>query len=79
MRRPCRRGRSPHPEKLQSFHDKCAARMLEFQDWRPEDLRSIDAPTLILIGDADVVRPEHAVEMYRLLPHGRLAVLPGAR
>lgn len=53
--------------------------MLEFQDWRPEDLRSIDAPTLILIGDADVVRPEHAVEMYRLLPHGRLAVLPGAR
>jgi pimeloyl-ACP methyl ester carboxylesterase len=68
---------SPHPEKLQSFHDKCVARMLEFQDWRPEDLRSIDAPTLILIGDADVVRPEHAVEMFRLLPHGRLAILPG--
>jgi hypothetical protein len=23
------------------------------------------------------VRPEHAVEMYRLLPHAKLAILPG--
>jgi len=34
-------------------------------------------PTLVLAGDADVVRPEHAVSTYRLLPHARLAVLPG--
>ena len=33
--------------------------------------------TLIVIGDADIIRPEHAVEMFRLLPHGQLAVLPG--
>jgi pimeloyl-ACP methyl ester carboxylesterase len=32
----------------------------------------------VIIGDADVVRPEHAVEEFRLLPHPRLAVLPGA-
>jgi pimeloyl-ACP methyl ester carboxylesterase len=68
---------SPHPEQLQTFHDKCAQRMLEFKDWRPEDIRSIQAPTLILIGDADSIRPEHAVEMYRLLPHGQLAIVPG--
>ena len=30
-----------------------------------------------MIGDQEIVRPEHAVEMYRLLPHGRLAILPG--
>jgi hypothetical protein len=24
-----------------------------------------------------VVRPEHAVEMFRLLPHARLSILPG--
>ncbi len=46
------------------------------------------APTLIIIGDADIVRPEHAVEMLRLLgggvagdfaglPNVQLAVLPG--
>jgi len=68
---------APHPEQLRAFVTKCATRMLEFKDWAPEAIRSIDAPTLVLIGDADVVRPEHAVEMFRLLPHGQLAVLPG--
>jgi len=68
---------APHPEQLPTFHDKCVKRMLEFKDWRPEDIRSINAPTLIMIGDADVIRPEHAVEMFRLLPHAQLAVLPG--
>jgi pimeloyl-ACP methyl ester carboxylesterase len=29
------------------------------------------------IGDRDVVRPEHAVEMYRLIPNAQLAILPG--
>jgi hypothetical protein len=31
-----------------------------------------------MIGDKDVVRPEHAVEMFRLLPNARLSILPGA-
>jgi pimeloyl-ACP methyl ester carboxylesterase len=68
---------APHPEQLPTFHDKCAKRMLEFKDWRPQDIRSIEAPTLVMIGDGDIVRPEHAVEMFRLLPHAQLAVLPG--
>jgi pimeloyl-ACP methyl ester carboxylesterase len=68
---------APHPEQLPAFHDKSVARMLEFTDWPPEDLRSIDAPTMIMVADGDIVRPEHAVEMFRLLPHARLAVLPG--
>jgi len=68
---------SPHPERLQSFHDKSVRRMLDFQDWPAEAIRSIAAPTLVLIGDRDVVRPEHAVETFRLLPHGQLAILPG--
>lgn len=67
---------APHPEQFRNFSDKGVKRMLEFKDWRPEDIQSIDAPTLIMIGDADIVRPEHAVEMFRLLPHARLAVLP---
>ena len=68
---------APHPEALQTFHDKCRDRMLEFKDWKEDDIRSIAAPTLVIIGDTDVIRPEHAVEMFRLLPHGQLAVLPG--
>ena len=68
---------APNPENLPIFHDKCVERVLEFRDWSPEDIQSINSPTLILIGDADIIRPEHAVEMFRLLPNARLAVLPG--
>jgi pimeloyl-ACP methyl ester carboxylesterase len=32
---------------------------------------------LIIIGDKDVVTPEHAVEMHQLLNNSRLAVIPG--
>jgi pimeloyl-ACP methyl ester carboxylesterase len=68
---------APRPEDLQSFHDKCARRMVEFQDWPASSLQGITAPTLVMTGDADIIRPEHAVEMYRLLPHAQLAILPG--
>jgi pimeloyl-ACP methyl ester carboxylesterase len=68
---------APHPEQLRVFHDKCATRMREFKDWPADDVRSIAAPTLVMVGDADSVRPEHAVELFRLLPRSKLAVLPG--
>jgi len=34
----------------------------------PEQLQGIRAPTLIIIGDEDIVTPEHAVEMFRTIP-----------
>ena len=60
----------------------------ELKDWPTEAVQALKAPTLIIIGDSDIVRPEHAVEMFRLrgggvagdaagLPHSQLAVLPG--
>jgi pimeloyl-ACP methyl ester carboxylesterase len=51
--------------------------MVEFRDWPRAEIHSIAAPTLIVTGDHDIVRPEHAVDLYRLLPHARLAILPG--
>lgn len=67
---------SPHPERLQSYFRKSVDRMLEFEDWPDELVRSIAAPALVVAGDADVVRTEHAVELTRLLPRARLAILP---
>jgi pimeloyl-ACP methyl ester carboxylesterase len=60
----------------------------ETQDWSPEAIRAIKAPALLIVGDSDIVRPEHAVELFRLFgggvpgdivgrPASRLAVLPG--
>jgi pimeloyl-ACP methyl ester carboxylesterase/ketosteroid isomerase-like protein len=68
---------SPHPEQLSTFFGKSVQRMREFKDFSVEDIQSIRAPTLVMIGDSDNIRPEHAVELFRLLPHGRLAIMPG--
>ena len=42
-----------------------------------EDLNHIQTPTLVLIGQHDLVRLEHATAMARALPRGQLAVVPG--
>lgn len=68
---------APHPENLRLFHDKAARRMREFKDIPSEAVRGVTAPALVVVGDADVIRPEHAVETFRLLPNARLALLPG--
>ncbi|MNJ06261.1 2-hydroxymuconate semialdehyde hydrolase [compost metagenome] len=68
---------APEPGHLQLMHDKAVRRMREFQDIAPEVIGGITAPTLIVVGDSDVVRPEHAVELFRLLPQAQLVVLPG--
>lgn len=68
---------APDKSQLQTMHDKCARRMIEFTDWSEDDLKLIKSPSLIVIGDKDVVTPEHAVEMSRLIPDCSLAVLPG--
>jgi pimeloyl-ACP methyl ester carboxylesterase len=63
-------------ESLQSFFDKCVERMRNFKDIPDDAIRGIAAPTLVICGDADVVRPEHAVETFRLISHAQLAILP---
>lgn len=68
---------TPDPIKLRAMHDKDAARMRGFRDVPDADLKSLRARTLVLIGDRDVVKPEHAVELTRLIPDARLMILPG--
>ncbi len=45
--------------------------------WTADDLRAVETPTLVLVGDDDFIRVSDAVEAAELLPHGQLAVLPG--
>lgn len=68
---------NPDRAALVNMHDKDLARMLTFTDWDPADIQSIRAPTLVVVSDRDVVRPEHAMELVHLLPDGRLAVFLG--
>ena len=83
--------KSPHPdlEHLQGLLDKLGATYKGgFPDRTDDEVRAIDAPTLITVGDADMVSLEHAVEFLRLrggdvngdfegVPASQLAVFPG--
>lgn len=68
---------NPDPKGLQAMFDRDVARMAGFKDISERQIQSIQAPALVLNGDADVVRVEHALELSRTLPHAKLAILPG--
>lgn len=42
-----------------------------------DDLARISAPTLVLVGDDDMVLLEHTVALFRAIPGSELAVIPG--
>jgi pimeloyl-ACP methyl ester carboxylesterase len=62
---------------LQRMHDRDAKRMVNFKDIPNEQIESIKAPTLIIIGDKDVITPEHALELHRQIQNSELAIIPG--
>ena len=69
---------APHPENLESFFYKSRNRMRDFKDVSDQAIASITASTLVISSDRDVMRPEGAIALFRLLPHAQLAILPGA-
>jgi pimeloyl-ACP methyl ester carboxylesterase len=79
---------APHPEHWHQLVSKVGELDRATVGWSSETIRSVKAPMLLMIGDSDIVRPEHVVEMFRLvgggvagdlagLPRSQLAVLPG--
>lgn len=68
---------NPDPAALLNMFHKDAERMQNFKGWTDAEVHAIQAPAFVVIGDEDLVLPENAVKMSRLLPHGCLAILPG--
>lgn len=79
---------APDPEAFPALVAKLTKLDATPYAWPPEAIQAITAPTLIVIGDSDGIRPEHAVALFRLrgggvfgdlagLPAAQLAVLPG--
>lgn len=80
--------KSPNPDKLQQLLDKLGAYAQEEKGWEDAQIEGIAAPTLITVGDCDMVRLEHAIRFLQLrggdvngdfagVPASQLAVLPG--
>jgi pimeloyl-ACP methyl ester carboxylesterase len=81
---------APRPQDFPRLLDKIGAAMREDFDYT-RDIARITAPVLFVQGDADIVPPSHAVELFGLLgggkkdggwdgsgkPKSRLAILPG--
>ncbi|RYD75186.1 MAG: alpha/beta hydrolase, partial [Sphingobacteriales bacterium] len=68
---------NPDTNALHKMYERDVARMQSFPDISDEEMRSITAPAFIIIGDKDVVTPEHAVQMHNLISNSRLAIIPG--
>jgi pimeloyl-ACP methyl ester carboxylesterase len=79
---------APNPEDWPTLIEKVKELEREFVGWPAEDIAAIESPTLLIMGDADIVRLDHAAEMIQLLgggvpgdfgglPSDQLAVLPG--
>jgi pimeloyl-ACP methyl ester carboxylesterase len=65
------------PNNLQVMHDRDAKRMVHFKDIPDAQITAIKAPVLIIIGDKDVILPEHAIELHRQITNAELAIIPG--
>ncbi|MDF3039957.1 MAG: alpha/beta hydrolase fold protein [Thermomicrobiales bacterium] len=79
---------APNPDGFPALVRKVRDLTSTAGEWPVEAIRAIAAPTMIVIGDADIIRPEHAVELFRLrgggvpgdfapMPPAQLAILPG--
>ncbi len=53
------------------------ARMQNFKDISDDKIHAIQAHTLVINANAEVVRFEHAMQLAHTLPHAQLAILPG--
>ena len=69
---------APDPGHFEAFAAKASQAAGNLKGWTAAELGGITAPMLLVFGDHDFIRLEHAVEMHGLIPGAQLAVLPGA-
>ncbi|MCC5987365.1 MAG: alpha/beta hydrolase [Pararhodobacter sp.] len=82
---------APEPGRFGVLVDKMRDAMLAGMGWEEDEIRAIDAPTLLIVGDTDIVQPAKVLELFQLLggtssegpmgpqvnPDRQFAVLPG--
>lgn len=68
---------APDPDHFFAFLEKIQPAVHDFEAWTDEQLARLTMPILMIIGDTDFVRLEHAVQMQNRLPDSQLAILPG--
>jgi pimeloyl-ACP methyl ester carboxylesterase len=83
---------TPDPRAFEAYIEKMRTLSANEQDITDAQMRAIPAKTMVIVGDADAVKPEHAVAMFKLrgggdeeapatgmltkVPAARLVILP---
>jgi pimeloyl-ACP methyl ester carboxylesterase len=80
---------APNPDGFPALVEKIKALEANTFAWPEKEVSAIAAPVLLIYADSDASRPEHMVELFRLLgggvpgdltglPKSQLAIIPGA-
>jgi pimeloyl-ACP methyl ester carboxylesterase len=69
---------SPNPEKIPEIRRKLKNLMEKYPNFTEKQLREIKTPTLVIVGDHDIISLDHTVSLFASLPHAELFVIPGA-
>lgn len=71
---------APDPGHFSEFIGKTGNLMNKtWQGWSDEELYRLAAPTLLMIGDHDFIKPQHAFRMQELITGSHVAVLPDTK
>lgn len=70
---------APDPDGFFAFLERLQPVVHDWSGWTAEEIRSVAAPTFLVVGDRDFVRLDHAAEMLETFQDCRLAVLPDTR
>lgn len=62
---------APHPEDWPTLVSKVSQLMSSRYDWSDAIAKDLKAPILHIVGDADSVRPGHALKLYELIGGGK--------
>lgn len=67
------------PKRAGIIFDKLNELDLKHPNFTLDQLHSIQAPTLVMAGDHDIIRLQHTIKLFKNLPHSQLCIVPGAQ
>lgn len=69
---------APNPEHWSIFFEKVKTMWLSAPNLSQEQLTSMKVQTLLVVGDSDIIKLDHTVELFESIPNAQLCVVPGS-
>src|SRR5664279_3916311 len=69
---------NPIPKSSPATQKKLADLMEKYPNFTIEQLKQINVPTLIAVGDHELIALDHTVNLFKSLPHAQLLIVPDA-